>query len=50
MKILNILSQLPMKTGSGVYYSNLLRGLYDRGYEIGAVYGIEKPFESPFLI
>lgn len=48
MKILNILSQLPMKTGSGVYYSNLLRGLYDRGYEIGAVYGIEKPFESPF--
>lgn len=48
MKILNILSQLPMKTGSGVYYSNLLRGLYDRGYEIGAVYGTQKPFESPF--
>lgn len=32
MKMLNVLAQLPMRTGSGVYFSNLVDELAELGH------------------
>lgn len=39
MKILHVLAQLPSKTGSGVYYSNLIEGFTKYNYEQKAIFG-----------
>ncbi|MDO4594707.1 MAG: glycosyltransferase family 4 protein [Tissierellia bacterium] len=44
MKILHVLTQLPEKTGSGVYFSNLIENLERLGYENAAIYGTEEKF------
>lgn len=44
MKILNVLAQLPMRTGSGVYFSNLVDELAELGHENLLVYGIQDPY------
>ena len=38
MKILHVLAQLPMKTGSGVYFSNVVAGLENYDVEQAAIY------------
>lgn len=45
MRILHVSAQLPTRTGSGVYFSNLIE--YMRGPEIvhGALYGVQEPFQ-----
>lgn len=44
MKILHCIAQLPMKTGSGVYFSTLVSGLAKRGHSCAVLYGTQKPF------
>lgn len=44
MKILNVLAQLPMRTGSGVYFSNLVDELTQLGHDNLLVYGIQDPY------
>lgn len=44
MKILNVLAQLPMKTGSGVYFSSLIEELSDLGHENILLYGVQEPY------
>lgn len=45
MKILHVLTQLPAKTGSGVYFSNLIESLNNLGVENAAIYGFEEGHE-----
>lgn len=42
MKILHVLTQLPAKTGSGVYFSNLIESLNNLGIENAAIFGTEE--------
>lgn len=42
MKILHVLTQLPAKTGSGVYFTNLIDSLNNIGVENAAIYGAEE--------
>lgn len=42
MKILHVITQLPAKTGSGVYFSNLISAFKENGVENAAIYGNEK--------
>lgn len=44
MKILHCLAQLPMKTGSGIYYDTVINHLAERGHENAALYGVQEPF------
>ncbi len=39
MKILHVLAQLPARTGSGVYYSNMIEGFKKYNHEQKAVFG-----------
>lgn len=50
MKVLHVLAQLPMRTGSGVYYTNLIEGLENSPLEIenALIYGIQNPYEFDF--
>lgn len=48
MKILHVLTQLPQKTGSGVYFTNLIKSLEDMGHENLALYGREEGIELDF--
>lgn len=41
MKILHVMAQLPFKTGSGVYFSNMIEGFKKYNYEQKAVFGIQ---------
>ena len=41
MKILHIIAQLPSKTGSGVYYSNMIEGFKKYNYEQRAIFGYQ---------
>lgn len=50
MKILHVLTQLPQKTGSGVYFTNLIKSLEDMGHENLALYGREEGIELDFPI
>ncbi|VEJ36175.1 Glycogen synthase [Aedoeadaptatus ivorii] len=48
MKILHTLAQLPTRTGSGVYFSNLLAGLKREGVENRLLYAVQDPYEFHF--
>lgn len=45
MRILHVSAQLPTRTGSGVYFSNLIEYMDDEDIVHGAVYGVQEPFE-----
>lgn len=50
MKILHVLAQLPFKTGSGVYYSNVINGLKEyNNVEQACIYGTSNEFEINLL-
>ena len=44
MKILHVLAQLPAKTGSGVYYSNLIEGFKKYDHEQKAIFGYQDEY------
>lgn len=44
MKILHVLAQLPSKTGSGVYYSNMIEGFKKYNYEQKAIFGYQDEY------
>ena len=44
MRILHCLSQLPMKTGSGVYYDTVIAYMRQFGHKNAALYGVQEPF------
>lgn len=44
MKILHILAQLPAKTGSGVYFSNLIEGFKKHNHEQKAIFGYQDEY------
>ncbi|WP_029408809.1 glycosyltransferase family 4 protein [Treponema pedis] len=46
MKILHCIAQLPMKTGSGVYFTTLVEGLAKKGHTSAVLYGTQKPFSE----
>ena len=46
MKILHVLTQLPAKTGSGVYFTNLIDSLNNLGIENAAVFGTEEIYDN----
>ena len=46
MKILHCLAQLPMKTGSGVYFTMLVEGMIKKGYDNAVLYGTQPPFSD----
>lgn len=45
MKILHVLTQLPAKTGSGVYFTNLIDSFNELEIENAAIYGVENDIE-----
>lgn len=47
MRILHVLQQLPMKTGSGVYYTNLIEELDKHGHENIMLYANQNEFDFP---
>lgn len=49
MKILHVLAQLPTRTGSGVYFSNLVEGLKVYGHEQAAVFAVQDDFKWDVL-
>lgn len=49
MKILHVLAQLPSKTGSGVYYSNMIEGLKKYNYQQKAIFGYQDKYEWEIL-
>ncbi|MCL2620394.1 MAG: glycosyltransferase family 4 protein [Defluviitaleaceae bacterium] len=49
MRILHVLAQLPTRTGSGVYYSNLVEGLKTFGHEQAAVFAVQDGFQWDVL-
>lgn len=50
MKILHCLAQLPMKTGSGIYYDTVINHLAERGHENAALYGVQEPLVLSFPV
>lgn len=49
MKILHVLAQLPIKTGSGVYFTNVIEGLKQFEVEQAAVYATTPEYDFNFL-
>lgn len=49
MKILHVLAQLPAKTGSGVYFSNMVEGLKRYEHEQKAIYARQGDFQWDIL-
>ena len=49
MKILHVLAQLPIKTGSGVYFTNVIEGLKQFDVEQAAVYATTREYDFNFL-
>ncbi len=49
MKILHVLAQLPSRTGSGVYFSNIIENFKTYDYEQKAVFAIEDDFKWDIL-
>ena len=45
MKILHVLAQLPIKTGSGVYFTNVIEGLKKFDVEQAAVYATTPEYD-----
>ena len=48
MKILHVLAQLPIKTGSGVYFTNVIEGLKQFDVEQAAVYATTPEYDFNF--
>ena len=48
MKILHVLAQLPIKTGSGVYFTNVIEGLKKFDVEQAAVYATTPEYDFNF--
>lgn len=46
MRVLHVLTQLPAKTGSGVYFANLISAFKAAGAENAAIYGAEEKHRS----
>ncbi|MCL2170444.1 MAG: glycosyltransferase family 4 protein [Defluviitaleaceae bacterium] len=44
MKILHVLAQKPTRTGSGVYFSNVIEGLKKYGHEQAAIFALQDDF------
>ena len=49
MKILHVLAQLPVKTGSGVYFTNVIDGLKNYEVEQAAIYGTTPEYDFNIL-
>ena len=49
MKILHVLAQLPIKTGSGVYFTNVIEGLKKFDVKQAAVYATTPEYDFNFL-
>ena len=49
MKILHVLAQLPIKTGSGVYFTNVIEGLKQFDVQQAAVYATTPEYDFNFL-
>ncbi|WP_077368196.1 glycosyltransferase family 4 protein [Anaerosalibacter sp. Marseille-P3206] len=49
MRILHVLAQLPSKTGSGVYYSNLIEGFKKYNHEQKAIFGYQDEYKWDIL-
>lgn len=49
MKILHVLAQLPERTGSGVYYSNMVEGLKKYNHEQKAIFGTQGKYNWNIL-
>jgi len=45
MKVLHVLAQLPVKTGSGVYFTNVIDGLKNYEVEQAAIYGTTPEYD-----
>lgn len=48
MRVLHVLAQLPMRTGSGVSFKNRVEGLSRRGVENALIYGTQEPYDIDF--
>ena len=48
MRVLHVLAQLPMRTGSGVSFKNRAEGLAKRGVENALIYGVQEPYDIDF--
>ena len=49
MKILHVLAQLPTRTGSGVYYSNMIQGFKKHKHEQKAIFGNQDGYDWDIL-
>ena len=49
MRILHVLAQLPIKTGSGVYFTNVIDGLKDFKVEQAAIYATTPEYNFNFV-
>jgi len=49
MRILHVLAQLPSKTGSGVYYSNLIEGFKKYNHDQKAIFGYQDEYKWDIL-
>ena len=49
MKVLHVLAQLPVKTGSGVYFTNVIDGLKNYEVEQAAIYGTTPEYDFNIL-
>ncbi|OLS02753.1 hypothetical protein [Tissierella creatinophila] len=45
MKILHVLAQLPSRTGSGVYFSNMIEGFKKYKHEQKAIFGTQDKYQ-----
>ena len=49
MKILHVIAQLPSRTGSGVYFCNLIEGLKPHGHQQAALFAVQDGFTFDLL-
>ena len=49
MRILHVLAQLPIKTGSGVYFTNVIEGLKNFDVEQAAIYATTSEYNFNFV-
>lgn len=50
MKVLHVLAQLPLKTGSGVYFTNVIEGLKEyKNVEQASIYATTKEYDINIL-
>ena len=49
MRILHVLAQLPIKTGSGVYFTNVIEGLKQYDVKQAAVYATTSEYNFNFV-